>query len=109
MSSPLEGTQADRLAAAALACPAVARLSAGRVGEVATYLPGRRVPGVRVGDGRVAVHVVGRYGPACAQIADQVRRAVRAVAGDLPVDVVIDDLELPDPLSPPTSQPRTRT
>ena len=84
---------ADALAAAALACPSVVALSGGRVGEVATYLPGRRVTGVRVTDGRVEVHVVARYGPTCAEIASQVRAAVQPLTGGLPVWVGIDDLD----------------
>ena len=84
----------DVVAAVVAACPGVARLSAGPVGEVATYLPGRRVAGVRVRPDAVEVHVVGWYGPAAAEIAGQVRVAVRTVAGPLPVDVVIDDLDV---------------
>ena len=97
MTLPAPDVAVDAVARAVLACPGVAALSAGRAGEVATYLPGRRVAGVRVGDGTVSVHVVGRYGPTCADIAAQVRQAVRAVLGDVPVEVVIDDLELPAP------------
>ena len=84
----------DALAAAALACPHVVRLSGGRAGEVATYLPGRRVSGVRVSESEVAVHVVARFGPTCAQVAEQVRAALRPLVGDQPVTVGIDDLEL---------------
>lgn len=83
----------DAIARAVLDCPDVAALS----GEVATYLPGRRVAGVAVrGDGEpmIEVHVVGRWGPPVAHIAEQVRRAVCAIAPDVPLNVVIDDLDL---------------
>ncbi len=53
-----------------------------------------RVVGVRVRPDGVEVHVVGWYGPTAAEIAGQVRAAVRTVAGPLPVDVVIDDLDV---------------
>lgn len=85
---------ADAVASAVLACPLVVALSGGRAGEIASYLPGRRVTGVRIGDGAVTVHVVAVYGPTCAQIATQVRQAVQAVVGPLPVIVGIDDLDL---------------
>lgn len=84
---------ADAVAAAVLRCPDVVALSGGRIGEVATYLPGRRVAGVRVGaDGALTVHVVGRYGPTVGQIAAQVRAAVVAAVGPVTVDVGVDDL-----------------
>lgn len=92
--APGPGVDPDVVAAVVAACPGVARLSAGPVGEVATYLPGRRVAGVRVRPDAVEVHVVGWYGPTAAEIAGQVRAAVRTVAGPLPVDVVIDDLDV---------------
>ncbi len=98
----------DAIAAAAQACPHVVRLGGGALGEVATYLPGRRVTGVRVTDRVVEIHVVGRYGPTVDEIAGQVRDAVRAAAGPVIVDVVIDDLEdaqpgRSTPREPPTS------
>ena len=85
---------ADDVAAAVLACPLVVSLSGGRLGEVATYLPGRRVTGVRIGEAGITVHVVAAYGPTCAQVAAQVRQALQTVAGGLPVTVGIDDLDL---------------
>lgn len=87
----------DLVAAAVLACPSVARLSGGLMGEVATYLPGRRVRGVvvRSTEGRtgIEVHVVGRFGPPTREIAGQVHAAVGAVAPSTAVSVFIDDLE----------------
>ncbi len=83
---------ADAVAAAALACPEVVSLSGGQFGEVATYLPGRRVAGVRVTTDRVDVHVVARYGVPLHQIADRVRRTVAPAVAGLPVDVTFDDI-----------------
>ncbi len=51
-------TTADDIAALVLAVPDVVRLHAGRFGEVATYLPGRRITGVKLGDNMIEVHVV---------------------------------------------------
>ena len=91
---------ADLVAAAVRACPDVVDLTAGAFGQVATYLPGRRVNGVRLGqqDGdAVEVHVVARYGVQAHVLAVQVRQAVWSVLPGRPVDVHIDDLEVPEP------------
>lgn len=103
------GSLAEPIAAAVLACPLVTRLTGHLAGEVATYLPGRRVLGVRVRPDGIAVQVAGRYGVPVGQIAADVRAAVRAVLADpssvpspaeghvpvdVPIDVVIDDLDM---------------
>lgn len=96
----------DAVAAAVLACPDVVRLSRSIPGtridgvsadvETATYLPGRRVAGVRIREEEVVVRVVCRYGPAVAELAGQVRAAVAAtVPGHPRINVIIDDLEMP--------------
>jgi len=83
---------ADAIAVAVSAAPGVAALSGGRFGGVGTYLPGRRVTGVVIGDDDLEVHVVGRYGVPVDQIAADVRRAVEPYAGDRTVHVIIEDL-----------------
>ncbi|HEX6499418.1 MAG TPA: hypothetical protein VF054_10350 [Micromonosporaceae bacterium] len=88
----MNGPDPDAIARAVLDCPAVASLS----DQVATYLPGRRVVGVAVrddGTSSVEVHVVGTWGPTVHEIDAQVRRAVARVAGEVPLTVVIDDLD----------------
>ena len=87
------GLLADRIAAAVAGCGAVAALADG---PVATYLPGRTVPGVAVRDDLVVVAVVARLGRPLAEAAGQVRAAVGGVAPGLAVDVYIDDIQLPD-------------
>ncbi|WP_261555969.1 hypothetical protein, partial [Frankia tisae] len=115
----------DRVAAAVTACPGVARLVAtptpgllsiparvgagdrGPVAEVATYLPRRRVAGVRVRDDRIVVQVDCRYGEPLADLAGRIRAAVLCAAPDCPrVDVVIRDLDPPD--GPAPAGPRTQ-
>jgi len=86
------GVDADAVAAAVGACPEVAGLSGGPFGEVATYLPGRRVEGVRVSSDRVEVHVVAWYGVPLRQIADRVRRTVAPVVAGRAVDVSFEDI-----------------
>ena len=85
----------DAVAAVVGALPGVSRLSSGTVPEVATYLPGRRVGGVRVTADDVEIHVVSRWGPALPELADAVRTAVRPFVGSRTVTVQVDDIELP--------------
>jgi len=86
----------EAVAAAALGCPLIAGLTGGSVGEVATYLPGRRILGVRETNGTIEVHVVARWGPPLPEVADVVRAAVASHAEGRPVAVFVDDIEVPD-------------
>lgn len=84
-------TAADEVALLVLAVPGVVRLHAGRFGEVATYLPGRRVTGVKLGDRGAEVHVVVAAGAPIRQTAQRIHAAVAPlVAG--PVHVYIEDV-----------------
>jgi hypothetical protein len=84
---------ADRIAVAVTGCPAVAALA---VGPLATYLPGRTVTGVAVRGTAVEVAVIARFGVPLAEVADQVRAAVRPLAPGVLIDVYIDDIALPE-------------
>ena len=86
----------EAVARAALSCREVAALSGGAVGEAATYLPARRVTGVRVAGGEVAVHVVARWGTPLPDVAAAVRRAVAPVTGHLPTAAYVEDILLPE-------------
>lgn len=97
--SPLE-LQVDAIASAALSCPAVAGLDSGGWQQVATYLPGRRVTGVRVDDQRVLVSVVLALGASVQILETQLRAALAPVAGGRRVDVLVADVA-------PTPPPRT--
>jgi hypothetical protein len=85
----------DAIAAVVQALPLVNSLSGGRFGEVATYLPGRRVQGVRVRDGNVEVHVVAGPEAPLPVVGTAVRGAVLPLAGGRAVDVHVDDIEVP--------------
>jgi len=85
--------RADRIAAAVTAVPGVAGLHPGLFGEAATYLPGRRVAGIRVGERGVDVHVSVRFGVPIPQVAERIRTAVAAIdAGAGPVTVTVEDV-----------------
>ncbi len=98
----------DAVAAAALSCPGVARMSGGMVGEVATYLPGRRVVGVRIGDEEVEVHIVARWGRPLTEVADAVHEAVGAVTGGMRASVFVDDIDLPSEEAAPAGEEGSR-
>lgn len=83
------------IAGVVAACPSVARLYPGRASEVATYLPGRRVEGVRVADDELEVHVVAAWDVPLPQVADEVRGAATPLSEGLPVAVFIDDVDVP--------------
>ncbi|CAN5290919.1 hypothetical protein BH20ACT22_BH20ACT22_00420 [soil metagenome] len=89
---------AEVIATVVAACPSVARLYPGRVAEVATYLPGRRVEGVRLAEDQLEVHVVAAWDVPLPHVADEVRGAAAPVAGGLPVAVYIDDVDIPPAL-----------
>ncbi|HEX2301924.1 MAG TPA: hypothetical protein VHH34_26020 [Pseudonocardiaceae bacterium] len=95
------------LAAAVRACPAVAGLHGGQFGQATTYLPGRRVAGVRVdaATGEIVVGVIGRYPATVAEIAGQVRAAVATLAPGAVVTVRIEDLALPGEEPPALGEP----
>lgn len=99
VAPPRPEPDARAVAGAATACPGVRGLVGGSPVEVATYLPGERVLGVRVGPGWAEVHLVGEYGVSLAETAGRVREAIqRAVpdpAGPVAVDVVFEDVEKP--------------
>ena len=89
----MAGVDVDAVAAAAQALPVVRSLSGGRFGEVATYLPGRRVQGVRVRGENVEVHVVAGPEVPLPVVGATVRGAVLPLAGGRAVDVHVDDID----------------
>jgi uncharacterized alkaline shock family protein YloU len=89
---PAQVEPADLIAAAVTSVPGVTGLHPGAFGEVATYLPGRRVPGIRLGGSHAEVHVVVAFGAPVLETATAVRDAVQPLVGT-PVDVFIEDID----------------
>ena len=85
-------TPAEVVAAAVLGVPGVVRLHGGRFGELGTYLPGRRVTGVRIDDEGTEVHVVVTDHVPVHATAARVQRAVSAIA-PMPVRVHVEDID----------------
>jgi NADPH-dependent curcumin reductase CurA len=86
-----ETEPAELIANAVLAVPGVAGLHGGMFGEVATYLPGRRVLGVALGDDSCAIHISVRYPAHVIETAERVRAALVPML-DVPVDVTVEDV-----------------
>lgn len=81
----------DQIASVVLAVPGVHDLHAGSTGQVATYLPGRRVNGIRAIKGGFDVHVVVAWGFSVFATAEAIRSAVQTLTPGR-VDVTIEDV-----------------
>jgi len=86
------GVMAEAIAAAATNVPGVARLSGGKVGQIATYAPGRKVNGVRFAGDAVEVHVVAEWVASLPRLAEDVRAALDPLTAGRSVSVFVDDI-----------------
>jgi len=93
----VDGIDIDAVAAAVRGCPAVDDLDSGLLGGAVTYLPGRRVPGIRIDTDRVEVHVRGVWNQPVSLIAAQIRQALASLVTGRPVDVMLTDIAEPRP------------
>jgi hypothetical protein len=94
--------EAHRIAAVVSGCADVAGMSAGLFGEVRTYLPGGTIPGVRIGDGFVEVHVVVHLRTPLPEVGGRIAAALAPLLAGRAWHVVIDDVAIPgedDPTS----------
>lgn len=115
MTSPAEsilvdGIDVDAVAAAVRGCPAVHDLDGGKLGGVATYLPGRRVPGIRIDDDRIEVHVRAVWNQPVSLVAQQIRAVLARLSGGRVIDVVLTDVAEPgQPRQQPAALPSAAT
>lgn len=86
---------AESVATTVRALPGVADLYAGGIAPLATYLPGRRVLGVRLDESSVQVSVVVAAGTSAVSAAGQVRAALADAAAGRRIDVHVGDVRLP--------------
>jgi hypothetical protein len=98
---------ADTVADIVRAVPGVVGLHPGMFGEVATYLVGRRVPGIRVGADRIEVHLSVTAEAPPRETAAAVRDAVAAAFGGRTVDVTVEDIAVGPRRTTPTPHPTT--
>lgn len=99
----IDGADIDMIATAVRQCAGVSSLDGGPHGEVATYLPGRKVAGVVVDDCRVMIQVRSRWGIPAPELAALITTAAAAFTGHRRIDVVIADID--DPPGAPDSAP----
>ena len=95
----IDGVDVDAVAAAVQGCAGVSALDGGQGGEITTYLPGRKVPGVQVGGGRVRVQIRSRWGVPATDLAALITVVLAPLTGSRPVDVLIADIDDPPPAS----------
>jgi hypothetical protein len=93
----IDGIDVEAVAAAVEGCADVSGLDSGRFGEVASYLPGRQVPGVIVRQA-VLIRVRARWGLQVADLLSQITAAVTPITGGCRVQVVVGDID--DPPAP---------
>ena len=90
-------TLALAIAAEVQAHPAVVRLDGGPFGQTTSYLPGRRLVGVRVDEetGKAEIGVVLRLGRPLPEVVAELRQRIAGLTGGMPVDVTVADLAEP--------------
>ena len=93
----VDGVDIDAVAAAVRRCAGVSALDGGPFGNVASYLPGRTVPGVAVDGGRVRVQVRSAWGVPATELAARITAELAPLTGARPVDVAIADIDDPPP------------
>lgn len=82
----------DSVAEAVRSADGVADLHGGTLGEVGTYLPGRRVLGLRLTDDVCEIHVAVERGRPVREVAALVRETVRPLVPGHRIDIVIEDV-----------------
>ncbi|MGW3467779.1 hypothetical protein ACWDKQ_04745 [Saccharopolyspora sp. NPDC000995] len=88
-----EQVSAGELAERVLAHPSVVRLHGGQFGEIASYLPGSKVVGVRLPEGGAAeIGVVLRLERPLPEILDEIRSALAELLDEVPVDITVSDV-----------------
>lgn len=100
----------DAVAAAVSGCASVSHLVGGSAGDqIATFLPGRRVAGVRVSPDEVEVHIASRWDVPVPDVAAEVRAAVAPLVGGRSIAVAVDDIGDPVAALPAAGETVGRT
>jgi hypothetical protein len=103
----ISGVDVDAVAAIVRSCHFVSDLAAGGPGGPATYLPGRRLDGIAVGDTCVRIQVRTCWAAPAQAVVGEIRAAARAFIGDRTIDVTIADVDDP-PAGWPSASARSR-
>lgn len=94
-STVLDGVDIDAVASAVRACPGVNDLYSSKTASVASYLPGRRLSGVRIDAQVVTVQVRTEWDVPLDTVCAGITRAVAGLVGPRRVDVIIGDITDP--------------
>jgi hypothetical protein len=93
--SIVDGVDVEKLAAVVVGCPAVDAPVEGPPAMAVTYLPRRRVTGIRIEDDVVTIQVRLRWGSTVKTLAGEVWAAARPLTGARRVDIVVADISEP--------------
>ena len=107
-SAVIDGIDIDAVAAAVRGCAGVSGLDGGQFGEVASYLPGRKVEGIVVSGGRVRVQIRSQWAVPAPELGALIKTVLLPLTGHRPVDVVIADIDDPASTPPPRAPVRPR-
>jgi hypothetical protein len=94
-SALVEGVDVDAIVVALSKVPGVRGVGTAQPGAAATYLPGRRVQGVRVEDDRITVEVCVAWDTSAAKLEASAHKALKRLTADRAVHLVITDIEPP--------------
>lgn len=103
----VDGIDIDAVHTAVAACPGVHQVGSPGLAGVTTYLPGRRIPGIRISPDSVDLEVVAAWGFPVPLVAGQIRAAVRGLVKARPVDITIADIDVPEQSSLHPEPPAT--
>ena len=92
----VDGVDIDALHTAVAACPDVSGLGSPGLAGLTTYLPGRRIAGLRISPDLLELEVVAAWGASVADIAAQIRSAVSGLVAGRPVNITVADIDVPD-------------
>ncbi|QCB52304.1 hypothetical protein E5720_14535 [Rhodococcus sp. PAMC28707] len=93
MSAPQEIELADTIASITLSVAGVSALHPGEFGEIATYLPGRRIVGIRNDAEVCEIHISVEYPSDVHEVARGVRDAVGPHVS-VPIVVTVEDVAI---------------
>ena len=91
----VDGVDVDAVHTAVSDCPGVARVGGGSLAALTTYLPGRRIPGIRISPESVEIEVAVQWGATVADLSRDIHAAVAGLVSGRRVDVTIADIVLP--------------
>jgi hypothetical protein len=88
----VDGVDIDAVHRAVAACAGVSSVGSGSVAALTTYLPGRRVPGVRINPDSVELEIVAEWGSTAAGVSNEIRQALVGLTNGRPIDITIADI-----------------